>query len=157
MTKDVGQKIWKVILFLIKILRWPVVYYGGLIGGFFAIAWIFSVAKGEEVPLYEVVGQHALVISGILVAFMLVVSFLTSTFFTETFLVSTGLATGMYLLGSFFLSAPNNWASDYVEFDMMKMVVILILVIAVLLGDIIAFIVRKILNKRNVQNIMKND
>ena len=151
------QTIQKTLIWLVKILRWPVLYYGVLIGGFYGLSWIFSLVMGEGTQLHQATDRYFGEILIILVIAMLVLSYVTSTFFTETFLVSTGLATAMYLIGSLFLKAPQgSWTDENFEFDALKMYAVLALVAIVLLGDLIAFIVRKILNKRNVRNMMKH-
>ncbi len=151
----IWKKIWKVLVVLVKILRWPAVYYGVLIGGFYGFAWIFNLVQKEPMSITNVVGVYGLLIGAILALVMLLASVLTSTFFTETFLVSTGLAAGMYLLGSLFITAPYDWGTDYVEFDVMKMYVFLVLTAAVLIGDIIVLIFRKILTKRSMRHMME--
>lgn len=151
----IWKKIWKVLAVLVKILRWPAVYYGVLIGGFYGFAWVFNLVQEEPMLLTEVVGKYGVLIGAVLAILMLLVSVLTSTFFTETFLVSTGISAGLYLIGSLFLTAPDTWGSDYVEFDVMKMYVFLTLAAAVLIGDIIVLIFRKILTKRSMRHMME--
>ena len=154
-TSPAWQKVWKVLKVLVLILRWPVVYYGVLVGGFNGILWIVSSFQEKPLLLTEVIGIYGTLIAGILAAVMLVTSVLTSTFFTETFLVSTGIAAGMYLIASLFIVAPWDWGDSYLEFDAMKMYVFLALTAIILLGDIIALIIRKILKRRSVRHMMK--
>lgn len=146
----------KILVILVKILRWPVVYYGVLIGGFYGITWLFTLGQDKAMTLTEIVGTYGVLIGAILAIVMLLISVLTSTFFTETFLASTGLACGMYLLASLFITAPYDWGNDYVEFDAMKMYTFLALAAAVLIGDIIVLVFRKVLKKRSVQHMMKH-
>ncbi len=153
--KSIWKKIWKVLVVLVKILRWPAVYYGVLVGGFYGFAWLFNLAQEEPMTITQVVGAYGLLIGAILAIVMLLVSILTSTFFTDTFLASTGLAAGMYLMGSLFITAPYDWGTDYVEFDVMKMYVFLVLTAAVLIGDVIVLIFRKILTKRSMRHMME--
>lgn len=154
-TSSVWQSVWKVLKIIIKILRWPVVYYGALVGGFYGITSLIFAMQNEPTTLVNVVGEYGIVIGVALAVVMLITSILTSAFFTETFLVSTGLACGMYLIASLFITAPYTWGNDYVEFDAMKMYVFLALALVVLIGDIIAFVFRKILRKRSVRHMMK--
>lgn len=148
------QKIRKVLTVLVKILRWPVVYYGILFGGLYGFYWIFTMLQGDQ-PIYEVVGKYGTLLGAVLAILTLLASFLTSSLFTETFLASTGLAAGMYLFASLFIKAPSSWGTDYVDFDTMKMFVFLTLVAAVLIGDIIVLVFRKILNKRSLRHMAK--
>lgn len=152
--KSIWQKIWKVLTVLVKILRWPVVYYGILFGGLYGFYWVFTMIQGNQ-PIYEVVGQYGTLLGGVLAILTLLVSLLTSSLFTETFLASTGLAAGMYLLASLFITAPSSWGTDYVDFDTMKMFVFLVLVASVLIGDIIVLVFRKVLNKRSLRHMTK--
>lgn len=152
--KSIWQKVRKVLAILVKILRWPAVYYGILFGGLYAFYWILILLQGNQ-PIYEVVGKYGTLLGGVLAILTLLASILTSGLFTETFLASTGLAAGMYLFASLFITAPSSWGTDYVDFDTMKMLVFLTLVASVLIGDIIVLVFRKVLNKRSLRHMTK--
>lgn len=141
----------KILLILIKILRWPAMYYGALLVGWYGYFGIIGGIQGGG----SIVNLNIWLLAGILILLVLAAGIITSALFTETFLASTGLAAGMYLVASLFFSSNLNYQNDDIEYDVMKMLVILVLVGTVLLGDIIVFVFRKMLKNRSMRHMVK--
>ena len=142
------ERLKKIALFLLKILKWPAIYLSVPVVVSIGFHFIMKLV-GSSNTISDTFGNYALVLAGLIILFVIVASVVTSTFFTEYFLASTGIAALVYLLTSLFIKAQWSFESLY-EFDTIKMYVFALLVVAVLIGDIIVLIARRI--GRNIRN-----
>ena len=132
----------KIVSVILKIIRWPALYILPIIFAVY-ILFFLTYSTNDTGYLKETLGKYSVLIVLLALVFAYIEGIISSTFFTDTFLASTGIAAAVYLLISFTLNA-ENYNSDYVAFDMMKMMAVIALVLFVLLGDLTVLITRKI-------------
>lgn len=132
----------KVLMFIVKILRWPLFILGVPVLSI-VLPYIFS---GEETFFAATTNDTVFYAMLIALAIGIIAIGFIGSLIRQNFLSTTGIAAIVYFIAAFFLK-EDSWPVEDMEFKNLKLIVVLILVTLVFLGDLLGTVFRKIKDK----------